>query len=54
MTDHDDATVDALVVPGVELLPPADPKRDAQDAIAAQVVEAHGTGVNLVGPDGLR
>lgn len=54
MTEHDDATVDPPAVPAVELPPPADPKREAQDAIAAQLVEeAQATGVSLVGPDGL-
>jgi putative transposase len=54
VTDHVDATAqDGMPVPAV-LPPPADPAREAGEAIAAQLVdEAQARGVNLVGPGGL-
>lgn len=58
MTDHDDATVGAAVDGAVSsslvLPPPADPVRDARDALAQRLLEdARRKGLPLVGPDGV-
>ena len=57
MTDHDDATVDAVAGPAMEemVLPsPADPLGDARSELAAQLVEqARAEGVSLIGPGGM-
>jgi len=54
MTEHDDVTVDPVAPEGVVLPPPADPARDAREAIAVQLVQdAQLKGLALVGPDGL-
>lgn len=57
MNEHDDATVDAAAgtaSPSMELPPPADPTRDARDALAQRLLEdAQLNGLPLVGPDGV-
>jgi putative transposase len=58
MTEHDDATVDVAVEAvsssSLVLPPPADPVRDARDALAQRLLEdAQLNGLPLVGPDGV-
>jgi transposase-like protein len=54
MTAHDDATVDASSSDAVVLPPPADPERDARDALAQRLLDdAQLNGLPLVGPDGV-
>src|SRR4051812_9859379 len=57
MTEHDDATVDAVTetaTSSMELPPAVDPMRDARDALALRLLEdAQLNGLPLVGPDGV-